>query len=257
MTDSATIRIRSQESRSIKIQDTSHASIQTEDYISWIKEQLEQHREPEFQMFTSRLLPGVENILGVRLPKLREMARKLAKKDWKAYLVSAVDGSYEEIMLQGMVLGYAEGSLQEKRPYLISFLPKINNWSVCDSFCSTLRLAQKQPEEMWEFLQPYLHSSHTYEARFALVQLLDYYVNAGWILRTLRAISEVKADGYYVKMAQAWALSICYREFPQETLPFLADNSLDDFTHNKAIQKITESRKVPQDRKQAARRLKR
>lgn len=227
------------------------------EYNHWIKEQLESRKEPKFQAFTARLLPGVENILGVRLPALREMAKQLAKGDWRAYLQSACDDSYEETMLQGLALGYAKGNLEEKRPYLQSFIPKIDNWSVCDSACSTIRLAKKQPEEMWGFLQPYLHSRHTYEARFALVQLLDYYGNAEFLPWTLAAIGEVRAEGYYAKMAQAWALSICYREFPEETLPFLQENYLDDFTHNKAIQKIQESQKVTKAQKGWALRLRR
>ena len=75
---------------------------------TWIKEQLEMLREPDFQKFTARLLPGTEHILGVRLPALRKIAKQLAKGDWQAYLQTACNDSYEELMLQGMVLGYAD-----------------------------------------------------------------------------------------------------------------------------------------------------
>ena len=142
----------------------------------WIKEQLEALKEPEYQKFTASLLPGVESILGVRLPKLRELAKKLAKDNWKEYLQEAQDDSMEEIMLQGMTLGYAKGNLQEKETFLRAFIPKIDNWSVCDSCCNSINIAKEQPEEMWEFLQEYLHSEKEFEIRFALVQLLDYYV---------------------------------------------------------------------------------
>jgi 3-methyladenine DNA glycosylase AlkD len=224
---------------------------------TWIKEQLELQREPQFQKFTASLLPGIEDILGVRLPTLRKMAQQLAKGDWQTYLQSACDDSFEEIMLQGMVLGYAKGDLQVKEPFLRAFLPKINNWSVCDSTCSTLKLAKTQPEPFWDFLLEYLHSSQEYDVRFALVQMLDYYVNEDYLARVLEAIDSVNLPFYYVQMAQAWAVSICYREFPKETLPFLKENHLDDFTHNKALQKITESLKVPKKAKAYIRTLKR
>lgn len=232
-------------------------NLSTEGYNNWIKEQLGSLAEPEFQQFTAKLLPGVTGILGVRLPLLRRLARQLAKGDWKAYLAHALDGSYEEIMLQGMVLGYAKGDLQEKKEYLQAFIPKINNWSVCDSACSTIKLAKQQPEEFWEFLMPYLNSSGEFQIRFALVQLLDYYVNERYLSRVLEAVQQARQESYYVNMAKAWAVSICYREFPEETLTFLKANSLDDFTHNKAIQKITESLKVSEEGKETARRLKR
>ena len=75
-----------------------------------IRKQLEQLKEPGFQLFTAKLLPGVEPILGVRLPLLRRMAKQFVKKDWQSYLRHARDDSYEEIMLQGMVLGSSEPS---------------------------------------------------------------------------------------------------------------------------------------------------
>ncbi len=224
---------------------------------TWIKEQLQLQCEPNFQQFTARLLPGVDHILGVRLPVLRKMAKQLAQKDWKNYLSSASDDSYEEIMLQGMVLGYATGNLQEKEPFLRAFLPKIDNWSVCDSACSTIKLAKEQPEEFWDFLMEYLHSPRVYEVRFTLVQMLDYYVTPAYLPRVLNAVDSVTLQEYYVQMAQAWAVSICYREFPELTLPFLNDNHLCDFTYNKALQKITESLKVPKEMKSYIRTLKR
>lgn len=222
-----------------------------------IRKQLEQLAEPEFQQFTAKLLPGVEHILGVRLPLLRSLARQLAKEEWKTYLCHASDDSYEEVMLQGMVLGYARGDLQEKREFLETFIPKINNWSVCDSACSTIKLARSQPEEFWEFLQQYLGSTEEFQIRFGLVQLLDYYVNETYLERVLEAVQQVQQEAYYVNMAQAWAISICYREFPEATLPVLKKNTLNDFTHNKAIQKITESLKVSREKKELVKTLRR
>lgn len=232
-------------------------NLKPEAYNSWIKEQLNQKKEVTYQKFISKLLPGIENILGVRLPELRKLASQLAKEEWKTYLHNALQDSYEEIMLQGMVLGYAKGDLKEKKEYLKNFIPKIDNWSVCDSVCSTVKLAKEQPEEMWEFLQPYLYSSQEFEVRFALVQLLNYYVNKNYLYLVLKAVEQIQCNYYYVNMAQAWAISICYREFPEETIPFLKENSLKNFTHNKAIQKITESMKVSKKEKEYIRTLKR
>lgn len=224
---------------------------------TWIREQLEQLKEPEYQVFTARLLPGIEPILGVRLPELRKIAKKLAKDNWQEYLVQASDDSMEEIMLQGMTLGYAKGGLEEKESFLRKFIPKIDNWSVCDSCCATIKLAKEQPKEMWEFLQGYLHSEKEFEVRFGLVQLLNYYVNQEYLAYVLKEIDSISNKAYYVQMAQAWAISICYREFPKETEPFLKQNHLDDFTYNKALQKITESLKVSKAEKEYIRSLKR
>lgn len=83
-------------------------------------------------------------MLGVRLPKLREIARILAKGDWKTYLAHASDKSMEEIMLQGMTLGYARSSFQEKKPWLKRIIPKIRNWSLCDSICVSMKFPKAE-----------------------------------------------------------------------------------------------------------------
>ena len=196
---------------------------------AWIKMQLKTQKEPSFQQFMVKLLPGIDNILGIRLPTLRKIAKQLAKGKWQDYLLLALDDSYEEIMLQGLVLGYAQGNL----------------------------LAKEEPEAFWNFLQEYLHSNREYEVRFALVQMLDYYINEAYLAHVLESIDHVNLKAYYVQMAQAWAVSICYREFPQQTMPYIKENHLDDFTHNKAIQKIMESLKVPKKEKLSLKTLKR
>ena len=88
----------------------------------WIKEKLTEYSEDGYRKFTSSLMPGVEHILGIRLPLLRKMAKELAKGDWREYLEHALDDVMEETMLQGMTLGYAKASFEEKEPYLNCFV---------------------------------------------------------------------------------------------------------------------------------------
>ena len=99
--------------------------------------------EPKFQKFTSGLIPGTDPIIGVRIPKLRTLAKKIAKEDWRGYLEHAVCDTYEEIMLQGFVLGYAKGEIDELLEYVRAFIPKIHDWSVNDCFCATFKIAKK------------------------------------------------------------------------------------------------------------------
>ena len=99
---------------------------------------LEAAAEPEYRAFSARLLPPGTPLLGVRLPVIRRLARTQAAGDWRAYLAVARDDSFEERMAQGMTLGMARASLAEKTPYILWFLPKIDNWSLCDSFCASL-----------------------------------------------------------------------------------------------------------------------
>ena len=93
--------------------------------------------------------------------------------------------------------------------------------------------------------------------RFGVVMLLDYYIEEAYIDRVLRLLNEARHDGYYVKMAVAWAVSVCYVKFPEKTMEYLKNNTLEDFTYNKALQKITESLRVGRDEKELIRSMKR
>ena len=85
--------------------------------------------------FTESLHPGIENVLGVRVPALRQLAAQIAKDDWQAYLQSADTFYMEERMLQGMVIGCLKIKDVEEYLSLVSgFVSLINSWSVCDTF---------------------------------------------------------------------------------------------------------------------------
>ncbi|PIC78121.1 DNA alkylation repair protein [Sporosarcina sp. P19] len=223
-----------------------------------IRRQLVERIDSDYQKFSSALIPNVDHILGVRMPELRKLAKEIAKDDWRAYLQTAKDQYFEEVMLQGLVIGYVKADLEELLMYVAKFVPKIDNWSVCDSFCSGLKVTKHNKERVWSFLQPYMDSDKEYELRFGIVMLLIYYSEPDYIDRVLGLLDRVQHEGYYVKMAVAWALSICFVKLPDKTMDYLAkENSLDLFTYNKALQKITESTRVEQDMKKVIRSMKR
>ncbi|HEY5557863.1 DNA alkylation repair protein [Acetobacterium sp.] len=213
--------------------------------------------DEKYRKFSSALTPGTENILGVRLPVLRKLAKEIAKEDWKTYLKTAHDNSFEEIMLQGMVIGLVKIGLEERLALIKGFIPKINTWGLCDSFCTGLKFTKNHKEEVWLFLQSYLQSSETYEIRFGVVMIICYYVELDYMKPIFKAFDDIDHDDYYVKMAVAWAIASCYTKFPDITMIYLNDNTLDRFTFNKALQKITESRQVDQDQKIMIRSMKR
>ena len=182
-----------------------------------IRKQLDMLSEPDFREFTAGLMPGVRNVLGVRLPALRRIAKQEARGNWKEYFEQALDDSYEEIMLQGMVIGYLKEDLDVVQGLIRDFVPKIDNWSVCDSFCSGLKITKEYPAEMWEFIQDYFKDKRPFCVRFAIVMLLQYFVDEEHIEADLEILDRVCSEEYYVKMAVAWAISICFIRF-EDTL---------------------------------------
>lgn len=223
-----------------------------------IKEEILKMSEPQYQQFNAKLLPGVENIQGVRLGNLRKLAKKIVKDDWQTFLQKAETDFFEEIMLYGMVIGYLKTDTVEKIfPYMDTYISMIDNWSTCDSFCSGLKITKEYPEKMWSYLQSYFKSDKEFYIRFAVVMGLNYYINDEYKDRFLKQLDKIHHEGYYVKMAVAWAISMIYVSYPDETTEYLKSNNLDDFTHNKAIQKIKESNQVTKEVKQKLNDLKR
>ena len=130
-----------------------------------IRKELKALADPKYRKFHSYLLPGTDNILGVRIPQLRTMAKEIIKKDdWRPFVETANTNYYEETMLQGMIIGLAKMNLDEQINYISLFIPRINNWAVCDIFSSELKTAvRKGKETVWQFIQPYLKSQKEFE----------------------------------------------------------------------------------------------
>ena len=221
-----------------------------------IREQLFKKQDLKYKEFHSSLCPNVDKIIGVRIPQLRIMAKEIAKSDYKDFLENAQDEYYEELVLQGLVIGYAKISIEETFEYLKKFVPKINSWAVCDTTCSNLKITKKNMQEMWEFLEQYINSDKEYEIRFALVMYLNYYLTDEYIDEILQKIDKIENKEYYVQMAIAWVVSFAYIKQKEKTEIYLQKNNLDKFTLNKSIQKICESYRVSDEDKQKLRKLK-
>ncbi len=144
-----------------------------------IKKKLLELSDPKYKEFHGELCPGTENIIGVRVPVLRKYAQELFKeKDWKQTIEEIDNEYYEEIMLQGMLIGQAKNEdINTILKYVEKYVPKIDNWAICDVFCAGLKVTKKYKKEMWKFIQKYLKSDKEFEIRFAVVMILDYYID--------------------------------------------------------------------------------
>ena len=222
-----------------------------------IRKELEKIAEENYRIFAAKLIPNIDNLLGVRLPKLRKIAKKIIQLDYEYYLAMDNHLYFEEVMLQGMIIGEIKLPWTERSRYVKQFISKIDNWSVCDSFCCGLKFEVSEKELVWQFLQPYFASDKPYDIRFAVVMLLFYFVDDEYAQKAFTLFDQIKNDDYYVKMAVAWAISIYFRELPTLTMSYLQKNQLDDWIYNKALQKITESLKVDSSTKIIIRSMKR
>ena len=212
----------------------------------------------EYKKFSAGLIPGCENMLGVRIPILRKKAKEIARGDFRAFLSVSEDLYFEETMIAGMVIGYARIRIEERIALFSDFMPRINNWSVNDCVCSTIKLKPSEYEPFWNFLMGYKDSQKEYEVRVVAVMMMDQYLVSQYIDRVLAVLNELHDEAYYASMGIAWALATAYAKFPEETLAVIkGPNSFSDATYNRAIQKMTESYRVAKEDKQMLRDMKR
>lgn len=222
--------------------------------------QLSAMAEPEYAAFASRLIPGCPPMLGVRLPALRRYAAKLARDPAGPQAVVAQLGPevFETRMLRGMVIGCAKLPSGERWRMLEDFLPLADNWSLCDSTAAGCRFMAKAPGFWLPWLQELARRDQEFPARFGLVCLLDHFTGTPEGRRlTLDACAAAPCPAPYTRLGAAWAVSVVAVKEPELGLAFLRSDPLDDFTHNKAIQKIRESRRATQEYRAAVLALKR
>lgn len=222
-----------------------------------IKQKLLELADEKYKEFHSGLCPGTENIIGVRVPVLRNYAKELAKQQKIEELLPQIDDQYyEEIMLQGMLIGLEKEEITNIQKQIENFVPKINNWAICDVFCAGLKITKKYPKEMWTFLQKYVVSEKEFEIRFAMVMILDFYIGEAYLKEIFKIWDHISSKAYYVQMAIAWGISICLIKFYEETIVYLKKANLDKFTYNKALQKAIESYRITEEQKQELRKMK-
>lgn len=218
-----------------------------------IKKHLVELSEEGYREFSAKLIPNVDNVLGVRIPILRRYAKELSKSegfDVDVFL-SVEDNEYLEfVMLQGILLGMKHSPQEVFFEDVRRFVPKIDNWAVCDIFCASLKLTNKYKDETFEFLQSYLLSKEEYMLRFGVVMLLTYYINEKYITKVLEILTALKHDGYYAQMAIAWALSICYVKFFDETHSVVSKADLPFEILRKTVRKVVESLRPTKEQKE-------
>lgn len=205
--------------------------------IILIRKELESLKDEEYKNFSEKLLPGI-SIIGVRLPVLRKLSKKIT-------LEELTDNTFEEIMLQGMIIGNIK-NFHEFKDKCIKFLPKIDNWSVCDSFVSSLNITNNNKQEMFEFLNNFTRNKEEFIRRFVIVMYLRYFIDYKYIDDVLINLKKINLDGYYVEMAYAWCLAEVFIKTRDKFYLFLKEekSNLTDFIIKKTISKIKESKKT-------------
>ena len=159
------------------------------------------------------------------------------------------DRYYEEVMIQGLVISHIKDEVLFERYFKIH-IQKIDNWALCDTFCSAIKIIEKYEEKYFNESVKLSLNQDEFISRVGLVTILDHFIvkkNVDIIFDTL---NKIKSDKFYINMAEAWLVCELYVKFPKETFKFIEKNNLNKFTHNKAISKICDSYRVSKEEKE-------
>ena len=221
-----------------------------------ILERLFALQDLKYKEFQCKLMPTVdpEAVIGVRTPALRQLARELeGTEEAAAFLQSLPHRYYDENNLHGFLLSLVK-DCEETVAGLEAFLPYVDNWATCDLISP--KAFRRHPNQLPEQARRWMTSQHTYTVRFGIGVLLEFYLDGAFQTEYLDWAADLRSGEYYVNMMIAWYFATALAKQYDAALPYLLNRRLDSWTHNRAIQKALESRRVPEEQKAYLRGLK-
>lgn len=203
-----------------------------------------------------RIIPTVDpgSIIGVRTPELKTIAKEMLKSgDYTGLLKELPHSYFEENQLHAFILSGMK-DFDECMAEMESFLPYIDNWATCDQMSP--KIFKKHREELLEHIKVWVSSEKTYTVRFAVGMLMEHFLDDDYDPKYPEMVVALRSDEYYVNMMIAWYFATALAKQYESVLPFIEENRLDDWTHNKAIQKSVESRRITEEQKDYLKSLK-
>ena len=207
--------------------------------------------------FIKKLIPTVEEerIMGIRTPLLRKYAKNLMKNDTEksqAFLKELPHYYYEENNLHGFLIENIK-DFDSALALTKEFLPHIDNWATCDSFSP--KIFKKHPERMFKEAKNWIKSTHTYTIRYGIGVFHSNFLDKDFQPEILKFISRIESREYYVNMMIAWFFSSAVIKQKKAAYPYLEEQTLDKWTHNKTIQKCIDSFRITEEEKRHLRKL--
>ena len=207
-------------------------------------------QDTKYRDFQGKLIPTVnpKDIIGVRTPDLRTLAKELAKQeDIGTFLDTLPHTYFDENQLHAFILSELKdyGQCIER---VKEFLPYIDNWATCDQLSP--KAFKKHKAELLKEIKTWLKSDKTYTVRFAVGMLMQHYLDDDFNVAYPKLVAAIKSDEYYINMMRAWYFATALAKQYDAIIPYIEQKKLDPWTHNKAIQKAVESYRIKAEQKE-------
>ena len=220
-----------------------------------IEERLFKLQDLKYRDMQVKIIPNINanTIIGVRTPELRKLAKELLKEDYKEFLEELPHKYFDENQLHSFIISKMK-DYDECISYVNKFLPYVDNWATCDQLSP--KSFKRNTDKLLEEIKVWIKSKETYTIRFGIGMLMQYYLDDKFKEEYLELVSKIKSDEYYIKMMIAWYYATALAKQYDKTLPYIENNKLDKWVHNKTIQKAVESYRITEEQKEYLRKLK-
>jgi 3-methyladenine DNA glycosylase AlkD len=227
--------------------------------INKIKNDLLLMQDKTYKDFHSKLMPTINpnSIIGIRVPVLRDYAKKLFKENsiesLNSFLKNLPHEFYEENNIHAFLIEKIN-NFDECIFYLEEFLPYIDNWATCDML--NPKIFKTNCDKLLEKIYQWINSDSVYTVRFGIGMLMRFFLDEKFETKYLDLVSSINSEEYYINMMRAWFFATALAKQYDQTLPYIKNYSLDKWTHNKTIQKANESFRITKDQKEELKKFK-
>ena len=233
--------------------------IHTDSVITTIQSELFSMQDTDYRDFHSKLMPNIakERVIGVRTPQLRKYSRDLYKERRESadsFMNVLPHTYYEENNVHAFLIEQIK-DYEECISELDRFLPYVDNWATCDMMAP--KVFKKHLPQLLTDIKRWIASEHTYMTRFAIDMLMKFYLEEAFDIEYAEMVAAVQSEEYYIKMVVAWYFATALAKQYDVILPYIEENRLDVWTHNKTSQKAVESYRITSEQKEYLKTLKR
>lgn len=211
-------------------------------------EELESLSDEKFRMFNEKIVhTSAYKVIGVRMPDLKAIAKK-HKADYKEIFELPYD-SFEEIIIKGASLGFADAPLSEKEPYIVRYAEMIDNWAECDCFCSCIKVKKTETDDLLRLAENLMHRKEEFVSRVGIVLMFSKFSDKPTVEKALSIYDRLPYGEYYRDMAVAWGISVYCVRYPGLITQYLKESPISLTVKLMAAQKIRDSRRVSDENK--------
>ena len=224
--------------------------------LNEIRAELFKMQDMNYRDFNSKLIPTVdkESMIGIRTPDLRKYAKQLGKSsDVIEFLQTLPHKYFDENQLHAFIISEIK-DFKSCVDRVNEFLPYVDNWATCDQLSP--KVFKKHHKELITYIKEWLKSDKVYTLRFGIGMLMEHFLDEDFDILYPEIVSKIRSGEYYINMMIAWYFATALAKQYESIIPFIENNSLDIWTHNKAIQKSIESYRITDEQKAYLRELK-